>query len=511
MIGWPILSMLIVLPLCGVCALTLINDQGEQGQQRMHRVGLAFSLATAVLALVLPIALVRGQGGFQFEERASWIPQLGISWHLGLDGISVWLVVLAALLVPLAMIASRESITGRAREFMLALLVLQSLLIGAFSALDMVMFYLFYEGALLPLFVLIGTWGAENRTRAAFNFVLFNMVGSVFLLIAIIVIGVQGGTFDIPTLMASPVSPQLQTWLWLAMFVSFTIKMPMWPVHTWLPEVHVQAPTSVSMLIAGVHMKLGTYGFMRLLLPLLPDASDLFAPLVMTLGAVTVVQCSLVAFTQTHLKRVLAYATMAHMGFTAIAVFSRSIQSIEGCILMVFIQGLVSACLFMCAGSLYHRVHTYETHKIVGVIRSMPRFSFVFLMLILGAVGLPGTGNFLGELLILIGTFHSSPIIAIAAGTAIVLGPVYLLTTYHKITFTPSTETTPLQILDMPNNQLAATVGVLVLMVWLGLHPPAFISATTDSVTRLVAAAKFSDNSRVLIATGSTLEAGWQK
>ncbi len=506
MLELPVLTILIITPLLGALATIMVRDQGDARQQDIaYRIAFSFALLTSALSLLTLYFFEHGKVGFQFEERASWIPQLGISWHLGIDGISVWLVALASLLVPLAMIAGRESVRVRVREHVVALLVLQSVLIGTFCALDMILFFVFYEAALIPLFLLIGSQRGEGRSQAAFNFVLFNMVGSVCLLVAILVIGWQGGTFDIPVLMTHKLSPQMQMWLWVAMFVSFAVKMPMWPVHTWLPEVHVHAPTAVSMLIAGVHMKLGTYGFLRLLLPLLPDACHYFAPLVITLGAITVMQSSIVAVSQDHIKRVLAYATMAHMGFTAIGVFSLTVQSIEGTVLMIFVQGMVSACLFMCAGSLYDRIQTYEMSRISGLISTMPKFAFVFLMLVLGAVGLPGTATFLGELLIMIGAFHSLPLITVLAGSVIVIGPVYFFSSYHRILFTSSTGREVASGADLPQNQLIAIGCVLALMVWLGVHPAGFFSTTDATVTQLVATVHLSDDAHALSIVGPAM------
>ncbi|MBI1207668.1 MAG: NADH-quinone oxidoreductase subunit M [Azospirillum sp.] len=499
MFGLPILTTLLLVPLAGIAAILLATKEGKQGDDEARWLALLFSLATLALALGVLTQFDPSRSSFQFEEQHDWIPALGLHYHLGVDGISVWLVALSALLVPFAVVASWSEIKIRVREFMSALLLLQALLIGTFSALDLVVFYLFYEGNLLPMFVIIGTWGGEQRGRAAFKFILFNMTGSVFLLLALITIGTTAGSFEIPVLIESHIPASLQTWLWLAMFVSFAVKMPLWPVHTWLPEVHVQAPTAASMLIAGVHMKLGTYGFLRLLLPLLPDACDTLAPLVLTLGAITVVQNSLVAFTQVHLKKVLAYATVAHMGMTAIGVFSRTIQSIEGTIIMVFAQGLVSACLFMCVGLLHQRVRTYDAGKIAGVIQAMPRFAFVMLMLILGAVALPGTGNFVGELLILIGAFQTTTGIAILAATAIILGPVYFLGIYHKIIFAPSRTLAPGgspggvagELKDLGRGEMVALGSALVVMVWLGIHPPPFLTNTSRSVVALVSTQHF--------------------
>jgi len=465
MIGWPILTVLILLPLAGVFSLLLAEGEGEANARQARKLALGFSLVTLGLALYLLSRFDPAASGFQFEEKQTWIPALGLSYHVGIDGISIWLVLLAALLVPIAVIASWDGVRKRVREFMIALLLIESLLIGTFCALDLVLFYLFYEGNLIPMFLLIGGWGEDRPARAAFKFVLFNMTGSVFLLVAILTLGLHAGTFEIPTLMTLVVPPELQTWLWLAMFVSFAIKMPLWPVHTWLPEVHVEAPTAASMLIAGLYMKLGTYGFLRLLLPLLPDASDLLAPLVLILGAITVVQNSLVAFSQVHLKKILAYATVAHMGMTAIGAFSRSFQSFQGCLMMLFVQGLVSAALFMCIGLLHERIRTYQVDQITGVIVSMPRFAFVVLMLIMGAVALPGTGNFLGEFLILVGAYHAWSTIAVVAGLAVVLGPVYFLGTYHKVMFAQNRQLTPVGVSDLGTHHLVVLGAVLAIMV----------------------------------------------
>ncbi len=501
MLGLPILSTLLAVPLVGVLVLFFAEGEGETGHQQARRLALGFSIATFGMAMVMLYNFNPALPGFQLEEHQAWIPALGMAYHLGVDGISIWLVVLVTLLVPFAIIASWDSIQTRVREFMIAVLLFEALVIGTFSALDLVLFYLFYEGNLIPMFLLIGGWGEERRGAASFKFVLFNMVGSVFLLVAILVIGNLGGSFDIPALIKAPPSAQLQTWLWLAMFVSFAIKMPLWPVHTWLPEVHVAAPTAASMLIAGLHMKLGTYGFLRLLLPLLPDASDMFAPLVMVLGAITIVQNSLVAFTQVHLKRMLAYATVAHMGMTAIGVFSRTVESIQGTILMIFVQGLVFAGLFMCVGVLHERFKTYDADRIAGVIAAMPRFSFVVLMLIMGAVALPGSGNFIGELLILVGAFKASTIIAVIAGSAIILAPVYFLGNYHRIIFAPTRSLAPAGIADLSGKQQMAFGCALVIVFWLGIHPPPFLSGTATAVSSLVASQHFHHPSLALAAS----------
>ena len=488
MFGLPILSILVALPLVGVLALLLAEGKGEKAAQNARGIAFASSFVTLGAALAMLYGFDAARPGFQYEEHVMWMPGFGVSYHMGVDGISVWLVALVTLLVPLAITASVDSITSRVREFMITILLFETLVIGTFCSLDMILFYLFYEGNLIPMFVLIGTWGEGNRTRAAFKFVLFNMVGSVFFLVAILVLGAQGGTFDIPTLVKAPPTASLQTWLWLAMFVSFAVKMPLWPVHTWLPEVHVAAPTAASMLIAGLHMKLGTYGFLRILMPLLPDASDLFAPLVMVLGAITILQNSLVAFAQTHLKRMLAYATVAHMGMTAIGAFSRTVESIQGTIMMIFVQGLVFAGLFMCVGIIHDRFKTYDTDKIAGVIAAMPKFSFIALMLILGAIALPGSGPFIAELLVLVGAYKVSTIVAIFAATAIVLAPMYFLTNYHRVIFAPNGKLAPAAgVADISNPQVVALGVALVIMFWLGVNPPPFLTDTAQAVTDLVA------------------------
>jgi NADH-quinone oxidoreductase subunit M len=396
------------------------------------------------------------------------------------------MVVLTAFLTPMCLLASWTSITHRIKEFMVAFLVMEASLIGTFSALDFILFFLFYETTLLPMFFLIGIWGGKNRIYAAFKFYLYSMTGSLFLLLAILVLYFEVGSFEIPTLMQQHVSPSLQNWLWLAMFVSFAIKMPLWPVHTWLPDAHIEAPTAGSMILAGALMKVGVYGFLRFLLPILPDACDSLTPIVFTLSVITIIYNSWIAFVQTNIKKLLAYATAAHMGVTAIGVFARNIQGIEGTIVQIVTQGTLSAALFFAAGCLYERKGSYEISKFGGLINEMPRYAVVTMILLLGAVSLPGTGTFVGEMLILVGAFQKSPWVAVLAAVVIVLGPLYMLRFYHRSMFGVLSADTGQRGWDLNRRELFAFVPMVAVVLWLGINPGSLTTRASVSVADLV-------------------------
>lgn len=483
MTDWPLLSATIFLPLGGALFLLLIRDDEPGAGGRALRTGLALSLGTLTLASGILIGFDPAQG-FQWQESMPWLPDLGIHYHVGVDGISVWLVFLTALVTPLALIASWRAVDRRMRDFVASLLLLEAAAIGTFSALDFVLFFLFYEASLIPLFMLVGIWGGQRRAAAAYKVFLYTMAGSVFLLLAILTLYTWTGTFDIPTLMQAELPAGLQTWLWFAMFASFAIKMPLWPVHTWLPDVHVQAPTAGSMMLAGVLMKFGAYGFLRFLLPITPDASEALAPLVFAMGVVTLVYNSVVALAQTDVKRLLAYMTVAHMGVTAIGVFARTTESIEGVIVLMVAQGLAAAGLFMAAGMIHERTGTYDLNRLSGVAARMPALAAVMMVLVLAAVALPGTGPFVGEILVLIGAMQVNVWVAVMLATVIILAPVYMFRLYHGCMFGPKPIGTTRA--DLTLREMVAFAPVLAVVFWLGLHPPTMLNTAATAVAALV-------------------------
>ena len=398
-----ILTSLILLPLLGAGLIYLIvRRDDEVGARNATNTALWTSLVTFLVSLTLWVKFDRASSQFQFTEKISWFEGYNINYYLGIDGISIFMVLLTTLLLPICIIASRNSIKVRVREFMIAFLVLESFIIGVFCALDAMLFYLFFEGLLIPMFLIIGIWGGDRRIYAAYKFFLYTLLGSVLFLVAILYLYNEFGTMEIPQLMAlAPTLPlDIQQWLWLAMFASFAVKVPMWPVHTWLPDAHVQAPTAGSVILAGVLIKMGAYGYLRFSMPMLPDASVYFAPLIFGLSVVAVIYTSLVALVQTDMKKLIAYSSVAHMGFVTIGLFSFNIQGVQGALLQMISHGVVSAALFLCVGVIYDRMHTREISRYGGLVHRMPRYAMIFMLFTMASVGLPGTSGFVGEFMI---------------------------------------------------------------------------------------------------------------
>ncbi len=346
--------------------------------------------AVFLLSLLLWFGFDRSNPGFQFEERADWIPALNIAYRMGVDGISMPFVLLSTLLTPICILASWEAIETRVKEYMIAFLVLETFMVGTFCALDFVAFYVFFEGVLIPMFIIIGVWGGPRRVYSAFKFFLFTLLGSVLMLVAILTMYDQAGTTDIPTLMTTKFDPGVQIWLWLALFASFAVKVPMWPVHTWLPDAHVEAPTAGSVILAGVLLKMGGYGFLRFSIPMLPDASTTLAPLVFGLSIVAVIYTSLVALAQTDMKKLIAYSSVAHMGFVTAGTFALNRQGVEGAMIQMLSHGIVSGALFLCVGVVYDRLHSRDIARYGGLVNNMPRYAFAFMIFTMASVGLPG-------------------------------------------------------------------------------------------------------------------------
>ena len=483
-----ILSLTTFAPLIGVVAIVLLRVFARDGDAGAGRAARWIALATTLATLGLSALVVAGfhahDTGFQFTEDVAWFA--GLHYHMGVDGISVLFILLTAFLMPLCIVASWRSIETRVVEYMIAFLVLESLVIGVFCALDLLVFYLFFEGQLVPMFLIIGIWGGKNRVYAAYKFFLYTLLGSVLMLAGILAIIGIAHTSSIPELMTYKFSPAPQTWLWLAFFASFAVKMPMWPVHTWLPDAHVEAPTAGSVILAGILLKMGGYGFMRFSLPMFPDASWRFAPLIFALSAIAIVYTSLVAFRQTDMKKLIAYSSVAHMGFVTMGIFSGNLQGEQGAIFQMISHGVISGALFLCVGVVYDRMHTREIAFYGGVANRMPLYAAVFLLFTMGNVGLPGTSGFIGEIQTLTGVYGASTWTAAVAATGMILSAVYALSLYRRVTFGELTNPALVKIGDLAWREIVIFVPLILATLYLGLHPGVLLDLTHGSAERLV-------------------------
>ena len=483
---FPILSVITFLPLIGAVSILLIRDQNPDvvaGNAR--NAALLVSLFTFVFSLVLWVQFDRSTANFQFVEKAPWIESLDISYHMGVDGISVLFVLLSTLLTPICILASWDAIQNRVKEYMIAFLVLETMMVGMFCALDFVLFYFFFEGVLIPMFVIIGVWGGARRVYAAFKFFLYTLTGSMLMLVALLAIYLIAGTTDIPTLLAYDFARDAQLWLWLAFFASFAVKVPMWPVHTWLPDAHVEAPTAGSVILAGVLLKMGAYGFLRFSLPMLPYASEFFTPLVYTLSIVAIIYTSLVALAQEDMKKLIAYSSVAHMGLVTIGIFTFTGQGIEGGIIQMLSHGIVSAALFLCVGVVYDRMHSRLIETYGGLVHRMPAYAAVFMVFMLASVGLPGTSGFVGEILVLVGIFQVNTWVAALAAVGVILGAAYMLWLYRRVIFGELTKESLKSILDLDKREVAIFVPLVIVVLWMGIYPSSFLDAISASAQNL--------------------------
>ena len=485
--SWPLLSVVTFLPLTGVLFLMLIRGNEESIAANSRLVALWVSGFTFLLSLYLYIGFDPEIVGYQFEERADWITGSGISYHLGIDGISMPFILLATFLTPLSILASWKSITHRARDYMIAFLVLEVMMVGMFASLDMLMFYLFFEGVLIPMFIIIGVWGGAERVYAAFKFFLYTLLGSVLMLVCMLVMYQMVGTTDIPALAAFAFSPEVQFWLFLGFFASFAVKVPMWPVHTWLPDAHVQAPTAGSMILAGVLLKMGGYGFLRFSLPMFPDASEYFAPFIFVLSIIAVIYTSLVALAQSDMKKLIAYSSVAHMGFVTIGIFTLTEQGIAGAMFQMISHGLVSAALFFCVGVVYDRLHTREISAYGGVVDAMPRYAAFFMFMMLASVGLPGTSGFVGEMLVLVGAWEASHWVAILAATGLILGACYMLWLYRRVVFGRAEKPEVLEMSALDRREVMIFVPLTILVLWFGIYPATLLDVMAYTVSDIMA------------------------
>jgi NADH-quinone oxidoreductase subunit M len=486
MSDWPLLSLVTFLPLVGAGFILFIRGEPEIVARNSRSVALWTSLVTFVLSLMIWANFDYDQSGFQLVEKAAWLEGLGINYHMGVDGISLWFVLLSTLLTVVCIIGAWYSVQDRVREYMIAFLVMDTLMVGVFCALDVVLFYIFFEGVLIPMYLIIGIWGGPRRIYASFKFFLYTLLGSVLFLVAIIFMYVQAGTTEIPLLMEQDFAFSAQIWLWLALFISFAVKVPMWPFHTWLPDAHVEAPTAGSVLLAGVLLKLGGYGFLRFSLPMLPEASVYFAPLIFTLSVVAVVYTSLVALMQTDMKKLIAYSSVAHMGIVTIGIFTPNALGIQGSIVLMLSHGVVSAALFMCVGVVYDRIHSREIAAYGGLAERMPVYALVFMIFMFASVGVPGTSGFIGEILVIIGIFQVNQWVAFFAATSMILGAGYMLWLYRRVIFGALTKDTLKSITDMRMNELAAFAPLVLIALLMGVYPSLFTDPIAASVDNLL-------------------------
>jgi NADH-quinone oxidoreductase subunit M len=483
MTNLPILSLQIFLPLLGALLIMAWPKLSANGARWI-------ALGASTLAFVVTGFMLCGFDGtssaFQFVEKKVWFPSLGMSYHLGVDGISVYFVALSTFLTPICILSAWHAIEKRAKEFMVAFLILEMFMIGTFCALDSILFYVFFEGVLIPMFIIIGVWGGPRRVYSAFKFFLYTLLGSVLMLVALLVLYFEVGTTDIPTLMDNPVVRDLQIWLWLAFFASFAVKMPMWPVHTWLPDAHVEAPTAGSVILAGVLLKMGGYGFLRFSLPMFPEASEYFAPMVCLLSVIAIIYTALVALVQEDMKKLIAYSSVSHMGFVTLGIFTATTHGIEGAMFQMLSHGIISAALFLCVGVVYDRLHTREIARYGGLVKNMPKYATVFMIFMLGSVGLPGTSGFVGEFLILLGSFQFNTYIAVLATTGIVFGAAYMLVLYRRVVFGEQKNADAAAMPDLTRLEKWYLIPLAIMVIIFGVAPNIVMKNIAPSVQNLV-------------------------
>jgi len=485
MTTWPILSVVTFLPVVGALLVYLSRGDDEAARRNSRWIALWTTLITFAVSLILVMRFDPTQPDFQFVEKASWLAS-GITYHMGVDGISLPFVILTTAVMPFCILASWKSITLRVREYMMAFLILETLMIGTFSALDLVLFYLFFEGGLIPMFLIIGVWGGPRRVYASFKFFLYTLLGSVLMLLAIMALYWNAGTTDIPALMHTAVPRSLQTWAWLAFFASFAVKMPMWPVHTWLPDAHVEAPTAGSVILASILLKMGGYGFLRFSLPMFPLASHDFAPLVFSLSVIAIIYTSLVALMQEDIKKLIAYSSVAHMGFVTMGIFAGTTQGVAGGVFQMVSHGIVAGALFLCVGVVYDRLHTREISAYGGLVNRMPLYAMVFMVFTMANVGLPGTSGFVGEFMTLIGTFKVSIPTAALASTGLILSASYALWLYRKVIFGTLTKPSLASIKDLTFREGLILVPLVALTILFGFYPKPVLDMSASSVQQLV-------------------------
>ncbi len=483
---WPILSAVTYLPLVGAAIIFFfIRGDGEAERRNILNVALGVTTLTFLVSLLIWWNFDPGNPGFQFVEEANWTGAF-MHYRMGVDGISMLFVILTTLLMPFCILASWRVVRRRLKEYIIAFLVLETLMIGVFTALDLILFYVFFEAGLIPMFLIIGVWGGPRRVYAAFKFFLYTLLGSVLMLLAMMAMYWQAGTTSIPELLAYHFPPEMQTWLWLAFLASFAVKLPMWPVHTWLPDAHVEAPTAGSVVLAAILLKMGGYGFLRFSLPMFPQASAELAPLIYTLSVVAIIYTSLVALMQEDVKKLIAYSSVAHMGFVTMGVFSMTVQGVQGGIFQMLSHGIVSGALFLCVGVIYDRMHTRQIDAYGGLVNRMPWYAFTFMVFTLANVGLPGTSGFVGEFLTLIGVFQVNTWVAVLATTGVILSACYALWLYRRVIFGVLEKSSLAGILDLSLREKVILAPLVALTIFFGVYPKPIMQVTAASVGHLV-------------------------
>jgi len=491
-----LLSIITFIPLIGALVLAFfLRGDDAAAQANAKWVALITTSATFVVSIFLLAGFDPSNTGFQFVEEREWL--MGLKYKMGVDGISVLFVMLTTFLMPLTIAACWE-VKVRVKEYMIAFLVLETLMIGVFTALDLVLFYLFFEGGLIPMFLIIGIWGGKNRIYAAFKFFLYTFLGSVLMLVAMIAMYMDAGTTDMVqllnhefsagtvSLLGWQIAGGMQTLLWLAFFASFAVKMPMWPVHTWLPDAHVQAPTAGSVVLAAILLKMGGYGFLRFSLPMFPVASDILAPLVLWMSAIAIVYTSLVALAQSDMKKLIAYSSVAHMGYVTMGIFAANQQGVDGAIFQMLSHGFVSGALFLCVGVIYDRMHTREIEAYGGLVNRMPAYALVFMLFTMANVGLPGTSGFIGEFLTLVGVFQANTWVALVATTGVILSAAYALWLYRRVVFGDLIKESLRSIADMSPRERAIFAPLVAMTLLLGVYPSLVTDIIGPSVEHLI-------------------------
>ena len=482
--NFPILSLITVLPLLGATSIFLSKGEKNENKSAIY-VSLFTSFVNFFLAIFLWYSFDKNAVGFQFIEEKNWISGF-IKFKFGIDGISILFIVLTALIIPICVISCINSIKVRLKEFLIAILILETFMIGVFCSLDLVIFYLFFEAGLIPMFLIIGVWGGPKRVYASFKFFLYTLLGSVLMLVAIISIYWITGTTDVTQIYELKIPKEFQYLLWLAFFSSFAVKMPMWPVHTWLPDAHVEAPTPGSVILAAILLKMAGYGFLRFSIGMFPFASQYFTPLIFTLSIIAIIYTSFVALMQEDMKKLIAYSSVAHMGFVTLGIFTFTTQGIEGSIFQMISHGLISAALFLCVGVLYDRVHSRLISSYGGIVNILPKYSFLFAVFMLGAVGLPGTSGFIGEFLVLLGAFQKSFLVAILASIGVILGAAYMLWMYKKVIFGKLEKKELSELKDLNISETGILFLLASLTILLGFYPNLIFDTIHISVENLI-------------------------
>jgi NADH-quinone oxidoreductase subunit M len=488
MAPWPLLSIITFLPLLGALGI-MFFVRGEEARTKTlsSQIALAVSLITFVISLFIFKYFDPSNAGFQLVEKYVWIPSFNIMYQKGIDGISIWFVLISTFLTPICVLSAKGGLSKRVKEFMIALLVLETMMVGMFTALDFVLFYLFFEGVLIPMFLIIGVWGGEKRVYAAYKFFLYTFIGSVLMLVAIFWMVIHVGTTDMTAMMGNKFPKDIALLLWFAFFASFAVKTPMWPFHTWLPFAHVEAPTAGSVILAAVLLKMGGYGFIRISIQMLPTASQFFAPLMFGLSLVAIVYTSLVALAQTDMKKLIAYSSVAHMGFVTLGLFSMNPQGFDGAMIVMISHAFVSGALFLCVGVVYDRLHSREIARYGGMANNMPYYALFFMIFTLASIGLPGLSGFIGEFLALQGSYLVNSWLAFIAALGVILGAAYMLWLYRRLFYGPLEKADVRAMPDLNAREYAMFVPLIILIFWLGLHPATFRDVFAPTTEKILA------------------------